>query len=52
MPPEHLQATRAVTVLERIGSLEALRVLKDLSEGAEGFFLTEDAKAALRRMQR
>jgi len=52
MPPEHLRATRAVTVLERIATPQSMRVLKELADGAPGFFLTEDAKAALRRMQR
>lgn len=46
--PEELCALRAVAVLERIDTPQARRVLKTLSQGAPGSFLTEEAKTALR----
>ena len=50
--PERLRALRAVMVLEQIGTPEARQLLEKLSKGAEGALLTEDAKAAVRRMKR
>jgi WD40 repeat protein len=48
--PEQLQALRAVTVLERIGSPAARRVLTDLASGDPDARLTRDAKGALLRL--
>ena len=50
--PERLRSQRAVMVLEQIGSPEAKDLLETLSKGAEGALLTEEAKAARKRMQR
>ena len=48
--PETLQALRAVQVLERIGTAEARRLLKQLAQGLPAARLTEEAKAALNRL--
>ena len=48
--PEKQRTLRAVMVLEQIGSPEAKDLLETLSKGAEGALLTEEAKAALKRM--
>jgi WD40 repeat protein len=45
-----IRTVRAITVLERIGSLEARRILADLAGGAGGALETEEARAALRRL--
>jgi len=50
LPPEYLRASRAVEVLEQIGTPEAKQVLEILAAGGTGARLTEDAKAALRRL--
>jgi hypothetical protein len=50
--PDRLALTRAVELLERIGTPEARRVLDGLARGAAGARLTEDAKASLRRLDR
>jgi RNA polymerase sigma factor (sigma-70 family) len=42
---------RAVEVLERIGNEEAREVLRQLSKGPPEAFFTQDAAAALRRME-
>jgi WD40 repeat protein len=47
-----LQELRAVEVLERIGTPEALEALKRLAGGAPGVRLTEEAKASLERLAR
>jgi len=47
---ESLRATRAVAVLERIGSKEAREVLNGLARGAPDAPLTRDARAALQRL--
>lgn len=47
-----LQILRAVEVLERIGTIEAQRLLRLLASGAPGARQTEEAKAALERLQR
>jgi hypothetical protein len=47
---DRLQALRAVTVLEQIGTAEARQQLEKLAQGAEGAHLTRDAKAALERL--
>jgi WD40 repeat protein len=49
---EWLRATRAVAVLERIGTPEARDVLKMLAGGAPGALLTRDAREALKRLDR
>jgi WD40 repeat protein len=46
----HLRATRAVAVLEQIGSPEARKVLVSLAAGAPGAALTREAKASLQRL--
>jgi RNA polymerase sigma factor (sigma-70 family) len=47
---EPLRQTRAVEVLERIGTAEARKVLTVIAAGAPGAALTRDAAAALRRL--
>jgi WD40 repeat protein len=48
--PEQARDLRCVEVLEHIGSVEARRLLAELSKGAEGSRLTHNAKAALGRL--
>jgi WD40 repeat protein len=48
--PERLQALRAITVLEHIGTPEAQEVLQALARGAAEACLTREAKAALDRL--
>jgi hypothetical protein len=45
-----LRDARAVAVLERIGSTEAVKILRKLSQGASAASLTCEAKAALQRL--
>jgi hypothetical protein len=49
---ERLRSLRAIEVLELAGTKEAREVLSTLAAGAEGARLTEEAKAALKRLQR
>ena len=49
---ERLRSLRAIEALELAGTEEARDVLKTLAAGAEGARLTEEAKAALNRLQR
>jgi WD40 repeat protein len=49
---EALRASRAVEVLEWVGTAEARRLLEELSHGAPGAWLTEEADAARRRLAR
>jgi WD40 repeat protein len=49
--PETMRTVRAIMVLERIGSLEAQRVLEGLAHGAPGACETEEAKASLERLK-
>jgi WD40 repeat protein len=46
---ERLQAQRGVEVLERIGTAEARRLLKELAQGAAEHWLTQEAREALTR---
>lgn len=48
--PDRLRCLRAVEVLETVGTEEARQVIKRLASGAEGTVETEDAKAALQRL--
>jgi hypothetical protein len=50
MTPERLRAIRSIEVLEYLGTPQAKRVLARLAEGAAGALETEDAKAALKRL--
>jgi WD40 repeat protein len=49
---EVLRHSRALEVLERLDNAEALQALRDLAGGADGVGLTEEAKAALKRLAR
>jgi RNA polymerase sigma factor (sigma-70 family) len=48
-PPERVRQLRLLELLERIGTPEAVALLKTLAGGAPGVFLTREAKAALAR---
>jgi hypothetical protein len=50
--PEVLRVIRGVQVLEFIGTSEAKRLLKRLSQGKPGNWLTREAKAAVGRLAR
>jgi sugar lactone lactonase YvrE len=50
--PEQLRRLRAVEVLEYIGSEEARKALRKLAAGPGGALAAEDARAALRRLER
>lgn len=49
--PEKLRALRAVEVLERIGTTQAMEVLQYLEQGAPGARLTREAQEARLRLQ-
>jgi WD40 repeat protein len=49
-PAEIVRGTRAVWVLEKIGTPEAREVLQNLAKGAPGDKLTRDAEVALKRL--
>ncbi len=49
--PEKMRQSRALEVLERIGSPEARQVLRDLAAGASGARLTVAARSALARLE-
>lgn len=51
-PTDWLRAVRAVAVLEYIGNAEARKILEDLSKGEPEARQTQDAKAALGRLER
>jgi Tol biopolymer transport system component len=48
--PERLRDQRALEVLETIDSAEARRLLQALARGADGAWLTQEAKASLERL--
>ena len=49
---EGLRTVRAVEVLERVGNPEARRVLQSLARGAPGATVTQEAQAALKRLDK
>ena len=49
-PLEHRRQRRALQVLELAGTAQARELLRAYADGAPGARLTEDAKAALRRL--
>jgi WD40 repeat protein len=49
--PERLRETRALEALELAGTAEARRILEQLAAGVAGARRTEEARAALRRME-
>lgn len=49
--PERLRATRAIEVLERIGTPEARRLLTDFAKGVPGASITAQARVALQRLE-
>jgi WD40 repeat protein len=51
-PPEYLRSLRAAEVLEKIGSIEARRLLQALAGGIEEAELTQQVKASLARLAR
>jgi hypothetical protein len=52
MQPEKLRLLRAVAILEEIGTPAAHQLLEDLSQGTPEAWLTREAKASLRRLER
>ena len=50
LPRDRLRDLRAVETLEKIGTPEAIQVLKTLAKGSAGATLTEAAQAALARL--
>jgi hypothetical protein len=51
LPPEPARTLRSIQTLERIGSVEARRVLTGLATGAVGALQTQAAREALLRLQ-
>jgi WD40 repeat protein len=49
--PEEMRQTRALQVLERVGSRQARAVLTRLAEGAPAAWLTREARDTLRRLE-
>jgi hypothetical protein len=49
---EALRATRAMEVLEHLATSQARQVLHDLGQGAPGARQTQEAKAALNRLEK
>jgi hypothetical protein len=49
--PEILRQLRAIEVLERIGTAEAQKLLESLVGGAAGAWLSQEAQAAVERLQ-
>jgi hypothetical protein len=50
--PDQIRERRAVEALERMGSQEARELLQNLAKGAEESTTTQDAKAALARVEK
>jgi hypothetical protein len=50
LTPDERRAVRAIEVLEQLGTAEARRLLRGLSEGAPGAQQTDSARSALRRL--
>lgn len=48
--PEEIRSARAVEVLERVGTTEAIAVLRRLADGTSGRPLTDDARGAVNRL--
>jgi hypothetical protein len=48
--PQQIRGIRAIEILERVGSVEAQRLLRRLASGRPGHPLTEDARATLGRL--
>ena len=51
IPAEQLRQVRAVMILERIGDGESKKLLKKWADGPVSALLTEEASAALRRLE-
>jgi hypothetical protein len=51
LTPDGLRADRAVEVLERIRTPDAVRVLKEWSAGPEGAALADSARSAVARIE-
>jgi hypothetical protein len=49
--PEVLRGLRAVEVLERIGTKEAIQILETIATGAPDALVTQDAQAAVQRLK-
>jgi sugar lactone lactonase YvrE len=52
LSPDGMRTLRAVEVLERIATREARAVLQTLGSGAAGATITQEAKAALKRLEK
>jgi len=50
--PDRLRQVRGLELLERLGTAEAKGLLKELTKGAAGAWMTEEATAALHRVER
>ncbi|MCI0377332.1 MAG: hypothetical protein L0215_06990, partial [Gemmataceae bacterium] len=48
---EELRAWRAIEVLEKTGTTQARHVLEQLSRGAPGARITDDARRAVQRLE-
>jgi hypothetical protein len=52
LPADELRVWRAVQALERIATAEAKRILEDLARGNESSPVSQDAEAAVKRLER
>ena len=52
LKPESIRTLRAMEVLERIGTPQARQVLEGLAHGAPGATVTQEAEAALKRLDK
>jgi RNA polymerase sigma factor (sigma-70 family) len=50
--PERTRESRALELLEQLGTPEAMALLKELAKGPAGTWLTEEARAALKRAEK